>query len=102
MQLIADSTTDAELIEAARYFAKVRARRASRVVESDSVPRSSAQRPLDRSPREGVSRVGDRLVEVAVDLRRHELHDRWPSTWRTCRAAASRVDARWRSAIAPA
>ncbi|MFL5620682.1 MAG: c-type cytochrome [Gemmatimonadaceae bacterium] len=76
MQAIADSVTDAEVLEAARYFAKVRARRASRVVESDSVPRFM--------PLNGLSTVlagnehealGDRLVEVALDLRRHELHD---------------------------
>ncbi|HKP15523.1 MAG TPA: hypothetical protein VJT85_05645 [Gemmatimonadaceae bacterium] len=76
MQLIADSTTDAELVEAARYFAKVKARRASRVVESDSVPRFMSLNGLSTVlPGSGREALGDRLVEVAVDLRRHELHD---------------------------
>jgi cytochrome c553 len=76
MKLIADSVTDAEVEEAARYFARVRARRASRVVETDSVPRfmplnglSTVLTSTEREP------LGGRLVEVAVDLRRHELHD---------------------------
>lgn len=76
MQQIADSVTDAEVEEAARYFAKVRARRASRVVESDSVPRfmplNGLSTILPGTEREA---LGDRLVEVALDLRRHELHD---------------------------
>jgi len=76
MKLIADSVTDAELEEAARYFARVRPRRASRVVETDSVPRfmplnglSTVLAGTEREPLDG------RLVEVATDLRRHELHD---------------------------
>ena len=76
MQLIADSVTDAEVEAAARYFARVRARRASRVVESDSVPRfmplNGVSTLLHGAAREPLA---GRLVEVAVDLRRHELHD---------------------------
>ena len=76
MQQIADSVTDAELVEAARYFAKVRARRASRVVETDSVPRFMPLNGLSTIvPGNEREALGDRLVEVAVDLRRHELHD---------------------------
>jgi cytochrome c553 len=76
MQLIADSVTDAEVVEAARYFAKVRARRASRVVESDSVPRFMPLNGLSTVlPGNEHEALGDRLVEVALDLRRHELHD---------------------------
>ena len=76
MKVIADSVTDAELEEAARYFARVRARRASRVVEADSIPRfmplNGLSTILPGSEREALN---GRLVEVAVDLRRHELHD---------------------------
>jgi cytochrome c553 len=76
MQQIADSVTDAEVEDAARYFAKVRARRASRIVEADSMPRfmplNGLATILPGNEREA---VGDRLVDVAVDLRRHELHD---------------------------
>ena len=76
MQQIADSVTDAEVEEAARYFAKVRARRASRVVETDSVPRFMPLNGLSTVlPGNEREPLGDRLVEVAVDLRRHELHD---------------------------
>jgi cytochrome c553 len=76
MQVIADSVTDAELEEAARYFARVRARRASRVVETDSVPRFMALNGLSiRLPGTEREPLGGRLVEVALDLRRHELHD---------------------------
>ena len=76
MQLIADSVTDAELEEAARYFAGVRARRASRVVETRTVPRfmplNGVSTLLPGGAREPIA---GRLVEVASDLRRHELHD---------------------------
>jgi cytochrome c553 len=76
MQQIADSVTDAELAEAARYFARVRARRASRVVEADSVPRFMPLNGLSTIlPGNEREALGERLVEVAVDLRRHELHD---------------------------
>jgi cytochrome c553 len=76
MQQIADSVTDAEVEDAARYFAKVRARRASRIVEADSMPRFMALNGLATIlPGKEREAVGDRLVEVAVDLRRHELHD---------------------------
>ena len=76
MQLIADSVTDAELEEAARYFARVRARRASRVVETDSVPRFMPLNGLStRLPGTEREPLAGRLVEIAADLRRHELHD---------------------------
>ena len=76
MQAIADSATDAEVMAAARYFARVRARRASKVVETDSVPRFMPLNGLSTLLAEGGREpLGGRLVEVAVDLRRHELHD---------------------------
>ena len=76
MEAIADSTTDAEVMEAARYFARVRARRASKVVEADSVPGFMPLNGLSTLLAEkGREPLGGRLVEVAVDLRRHELHD---------------------------
>ena len=76
MQQIADSVTDAELEEAARYFSHVRARRASRVVEADSVPRTmplnGLSTLLDGNEREPLA---GRLIELPLELRRHELHD---------------------------
>jgi cytochrome c553 len=76
MQQIADSATDTEVAEAGRYFAKVRARRGSHVIESDSVPRFQMLNGLSTLlPSNEHEALGGRLVEVAVDLRRHELHD---------------------------
>jgi cytochrome c553 len=76
MQLIADSVTDAEVDEAAHYFAGVRARRASRVVETNSVPRFMPLNGLSTLLAErGREPIAGRLVEVTTDLRRHELHD---------------------------
>jgi cytochrome c553 len=76
MQLIADSVTDAELDEAARYFARVRARRASRVIEADSIPKTMPLNGLSMVlPGHEREALGDRVVEATLDLRRHELHD---------------------------
>ena len=76
MQQIADSVTDTEVAEAARYFAKVRARRGSHVIESDSIPRFQTLNGLSTFlPGNEKEALGGRLVDVAVDLRRHELHD---------------------------
>jgi cytochrome c553 len=76
MEQIADSVTDPEVVEAARYFAKVRARRGARVVESDSVPRFKTLNGLSTFlPGDEKEAIGDRLLDIAVDLRRHELHD---------------------------
>ena len=76
MQQIADSVTDAEVEEAARYFAKVRARRGSRVVESDSIPLFKTLNGLSTLlPGNEHEALGERLVDVTLDFRRHELHD---------------------------
>jgi cytochrome c553 len=76
MQLIADSVTDAELDEAARYFARVRARRASRVIEADSIPKTMPLNGLSMVlPGHEREALGNRVVEATLDLRRHELHD---------------------------
>lgn len=76
MQLIADSATDAELEEAARYFAGVRARRASRVVEASDVPRTTPHNGLYTLAEGGAREpLGGRIVEFPLALRRHELHD---------------------------
>jgi cytochrome c553 len=76
MQQIADSVTDAELEVAARYFARVPVRRASRVVEADTVPRTMPLNGLS-TLLEGKERepLAGRLVELPLELRRHELHD---------------------------
>jgi cytochrome c553 len=76
MLQIADSVTDTEVAEAARYFSTVRARRGSRVVESDSIPRFMTLNGLSTLlPGNEREALGDRLIDVTLDLRRHELHD---------------------------
>jgi cytochrome c553 len=76
MRLIADSLTDAELEEAARYFSGVRARRMSRVVEADVVPKTMALNGLyTRLAGNETERLGTRIIEYPLELRRHELHD---------------------------
>jgi len=76
MQQIADSVTDAELEEAAQYFSRVRARYASRVIEADSVPRTMPLNGLSTMlPGTEREALAGRLIELPLELRRHELHD---------------------------
>ncbi|HEV7991859.1 MAG TPA: hypothetical protein VGP25_08545 [Gemmatimonadaceae bacterium] len=76
MRLIADSVSHAELVEAARYFAKVRARPMTRVIEGDSVPRTIASNGLYvKAPDGGTEPLNGRIVEFPVELNRHELRD---------------------------
>jgi cytochrome c553 len=76
MRLIADSVSHAELVEAARYFAKVKARPMTKVIEADSVPRTVASNGLYvKAPDGGTESLGKRVVEFPVDLNRHELRD---------------------------
>ncbi|MEO6526176.1 MAG: cytochrome C [Gemmatimonadaceae bacterium] len=76
MRLIADSLSRAELVEAAKYFARVRAREMTRVIETDSVPRTIASNGLYvKSPEGGVETLGRRIIEFPVELNRHELRD---------------------------
>jgi len=76
MQQIADSVTDAELEVVAQYFSRLRARRASRVVEADSVPRTIPLNGLSTlAPGAEREALAGRLIELPLELRRHELHD---------------------------
>jgi cytochrome c553 len=76
MRLIADSVTDAELEEAARYFARVTPRRQSRVVEAEMIPKPRALNGLyAKAPGREVEPLGGRIIEVPVNLRMHELRD---------------------------
>jgi cytochrome c553 len=76
MRGIADSVSDVELEAAARYFASVRARRMSRIVEGDMAPKSIALNGLYAlDPAGGSEPLGNRIIELPLDLRRHELHD---------------------------
>lgn len=76
MQQIADSVTDAELAVVANYFSHVRARRASKVVEADSVPKTIPLNGLSMlAPGTEREALAGRLIELPLELRRHELHD---------------------------
>ena len=76
MQAIADSVSHAELVEAARYFAKVRARPMTKVVEADSFPRAVAANGLYvKAPDGGMEALGNRIIEYPVEFSRHELRD---------------------------
>jgi cytochrome c553 len=76
MRQIADSVSRAELVEAAKYFAKVRARPMTQVIEADSAPRTIASNGLYvKAPEGGAELLGRRIIEFPVELRRHELRD---------------------------
>lgn len=76
MRGIADSVSDSELEEAAHYFAGLHARRLSRVVEAEVAPKSIALNGLYAlAPGGGSEPLAGRIIELPLDLRRHELHD---------------------------
>ena len=76
MRTIAGRVTAAEIAQAASYFSHLQARRRSRVVEANGIPRSIPSLGLYvPAPGGGHERLGHRLIEVAVNPERHELRD---------------------------
>jgi len=76
MRSIADSATTAEVKEAARYFSRLTPRQRARVVETERIPRVRPGTGLYFLAAEGGEEaLGERLIEVATDAERHELHD---------------------------
>jgi cytochrome c553 len=76
MQRVADSATVAEVRTAARYFARLTPRRRSKVVEAAEIPRPVAANGLYFPDSAGAREaLGGRLIEMAADAERHELHD---------------------------
>jgi cytochrome c553 len=76
MRGIADSTTTAEAKEAARYFARLTPRRRAQVMEAERIPRVRPGTGLYFLATDGGEELlGERLIEVATDAERHELHD---------------------------
>lgn len=76
MLLVADGVSEDDLRAAARYYSRLTAMRRYRVVERDSVPRTqSIGGVLAVNASEGREPLGQRIVEVSNDARRHELHD---------------------------
>ena len=76
MRTVADSATVAEVAIAARYFSKLEPRQRARVVETETIPRVKPATGLYFLATEGGEEpLGERLIEVATDAERHELHD---------------------------
>ncbi|AHG88107.1 cytochrome c class I [Gemmatirosa kalamazoonensis] len=76
MTRVAMNATDAEVAEAAAYFARLPARSHVRVVESTTVPATRVAGSLYALvPNGGTEPLGARLVEFATDHARHERHD---------------------------
>jgi cytochrome c553 len=76
MRGVADSATPSEVAIAARYFSKLRPRRRAQVVETMTIPRVRPGVGLYfLAPEGGEEPLGQRLIEVATDAERHELHD---------------------------
>ncbi len=70
------AVTDAEVAEAARYFAKLRARKRHFVVESATVPLTLEAGGLYVERAGGLTEpLGARIMELTSDLHRHELRD---------------------------
>lgn len=74
MTTVADAVSDAELAEAAAYFAAMPLARRVRVVEAEAIPSPIAGIGLYR-PGPGSEPLGQRLIEMADDRERHELRD---------------------------
>lgn len=76
MQQVAESATDAEIAEAARYYAALPMRRKVRIVETTRVPKSEEVRFIYLAATGGGDEpLGERLIEMPVDRDRHELRD---------------------------
>ena len=76
MRGIADSATASEVKAAARYFSRLAPRRRARVVEAERIPRIRPGTGLYFLAADGGDEpLGERLIEVATDAERHELHD---------------------------
>jgi cytochrome c553 len=76
MRDVARSVTDAEVEEAARYFASMRAKPRYKVVERASIPLTyeagglySARGGAETEP------IGTRIIEITESLERHEMRD---------------------------
>jgi cytochrome c553 len=72
----ADSITDADLAEAARYFARMKAKPRFKVVERADVPTTYEAGGLYAiRPGTETEALGHRIIEVTESLERHELRD---------------------------
>lgn len=73
---LAKAATDAEIQEAAEYFAALKPRSAIKVVESDTVPKTFvAGWFLGKAPGGETEPLGDRIIEIPEDLQQFENRD---------------------------
>ncbi|HEY4989329.1 MAG TPA: hypothetical protein VII09_05945 [Opitutaceae bacterium] len=73
---IAREVSDAEIAQAAAYFAALRPESFVKVVESDSVPRTYvAGAMLAKVPGGGIEPLGNRIIEMPEDLERADNRD---------------------------
>ena len=75
MHAMAKAFTDAEVAEAAAYFAGLTLTRRNRVVEGPTVPRHRVMNIFYVRDGTGAEPIAGRLIEMPEDAERHELHD---------------------------
>jgi cytochrome c553 len=76
MRQVAENASAADIAEAAAYFAALRRPQRVKVVESERVPVTHADRWIyERTEGAGEEPIGERIVEVARDPEKHELRD---------------------------
>jgi cytochrome c553 len=76
MRKVAENASEAEIAEAAEYFASLPAARCVETVEAERVPVTHAAGWLYvRTEGAGDELLGERIIEVARDPERHELRD---------------------------
>ena len=76
MKDIAIAATDAEIADAAKYFAAIRPRRQYTVVEATIIPRTYEAGGLYARRRgEETEPLGDRMMEISDNIEHHEMRD---------------------------
>ena len=76
MKQMAESSTVAEMKQAAAYFAKQKLRYGPRVIESATVPKTHPSTGLYvKDAGTDVDSLGNRIIEFASDPERHEIRD---------------------------
>jgi cytochrome c553 len=76
MQTVAKNATVAEVAIAAAYFSSMRLRPRVEIVEVDRAPATHVEGWMFVPDRSGATvTLGERLIEVALDLKRHEMRD---------------------------
>jgi len=78
MTQIGRAITDAEIQEAAAYFAALKLEPILTVVEADTIPKTViAGLIYAKDPAGGTEPLGDRIVEMPNDLKQFEMRDSW-------------------------